>query len=228
MKIYFVRHGHPNYKNDCLTELGVKHAEAAAKRLSDCNIERIFSSTCGRAYETAERTASIYNLPIERCEFMREIPWASIDGEEIPENGNPWGIVDSFISEGKSITEKNWQSIYPFCKSKVVSSTEKVAKGIDDLLESLGYKREGDYYRVVGEDTDKTVAMFSHGGSSTAALSHMFNIPFTQLCGIVQPNYTAVTIVSFSNKHGSLTQPKFLLVNDARHIEGIETEIAYE
>ena len=33
MRILFVRHGHPNYEKDCLTELGHLHAEAAAKRL---------------------------------------------------------------------------------------------------------------------------------------------------------------------------------------------------
>ena len=27
MKIYFVRHGHPDYKNDCLTELGHKQGK---------------------------------------------------------------------------------------------------------------------------------------------------------------------------------------------------------
>ena len=35
MRIIFVRHGHPNYVNDCLTELGHKHAAAAAERLKD-------------------------------------------------------------------------------------------------------------------------------------------------------------------------------------------------
>ena len=33
MRIVFVRHGHPNYENDCLTPLGKQHAEAAAERL---------------------------------------------------------------------------------------------------------------------------------------------------------------------------------------------------
>ena len=33
MKIVFVRHGHPNYHEDCLTELGHLQAEAAARRL---------------------------------------------------------------------------------------------------------------------------------------------------------------------------------------------------
>lgn len=73
MRIIFVRHGYPNYVNDCLTELGHKHAAAAAERLKDEGIEQIFSSTCGRAYETAEYIAKKYNLPIVKCDFMREI-----------------------------------------------------------------------------------------------------------------------------------------------------------
>ena len=32
MRIIFVRHGHPNYRKDCLTELGHAHAEAAPSR----------------------------------------------------------------------------------------------------------------------------------------------------------------------------------------------------
>ena len=35
MRIIFVRHGHPDYAHDCLTELGKKHAAAAALRLQD-------------------------------------------------------------------------------------------------------------------------------------------------------------------------------------------------
>ena len=45
MKIYFIRHGHPDYKNDCLTELGHRQAAAAAEKLKDSGIGQIFSST---------------------------------------------------------------------------------------------------------------------------------------------------------------------------------------
>ncbi|MBO5501197.1 MAG: histidine phosphatase family protein, partial [Clostridia bacterium] len=57
MRIILVRHGHPDYANDCLTPLGRKHAAAAAQRLRDEGIQKIFSSTCGRAMETAQHTA---------------------------------------------------------------------------------------------------------------------------------------------------------------------------
>ena len=73
MKIYFVRHGHPDYKKDCLTELGHLQAEAAAKRLENSGIVSVFSSTKGRAFETAEHTAKKLGLEVIPCDFMREI-----------------------------------------------------------------------------------------------------------------------------------------------------------
>lgn len=45
MKIIFVRHGHPDYANDCLTDLGNKQGEAVAKRLEKEKIDRFYSSS---------------------------------------------------------------------------------------------------------------------------------------------------------------------------------------
>ena len=65
MKIYFVRHGHPDYSKNCLTELGHKQAAAAALSLKSSGIEQIFASSYGRAIETAEHTADILlNAPL--------------------------------------------------------------------------------------------------------------------------------------------------------------------
>ena len=74
MRIVFVRHGHPNYENDCLTPLGRQHAEAAAERLMEENIQRIYSSTCGRALETAAPLAAKTGLEVIHCDFMRRTP----------------------------------------------------------------------------------------------------------------------------------------------------------
>ncbi|MBE6871937.1 MAG: histidine phosphatase family protein [Ruminococcaceae bacterium] len=221
MKIYFVRHGHPDYKTDSLTELGKKQAAAAAIRLKDCGIERIYSSTKGRALQTAEYTAGLLNVQVIPCDFMREISWASIDEEPIVANGHPWLVADIRASEGKSILERNWQEVEPYSKSKAVSCYDTVVQGLDGWLAELGYNREGDYYRVSGADTYKTVAMFSHGGSSSAALSHLLNIPFPQFCGAFHIDFTSVTIVELPNEIGKLVYPKIELFNDAKHICGI-------
>lgn len=227
MKIYFVRHGHPDYKNDCLTELGHKHAEAVANRLEDSGIERIFSSSKGRDLQTAEYTAKHLGLEVISCNFMREIGWGSMDSEPILANGHPWDIADIHASEGKSLFDGDWRTNNPYCRSKVVKCVETVTLGFDAWLEELGYKREGEYYRVTGEGTEKTVAMFGHGGSFSAALSHMFNIPFPQFCGAFLMDFTSITVVQLSNKKGELIYPKMLLFNDAKHIEGIAEENVY-
>ena len=68
MRIIFIRHGEPDYKNDCLTEIGRKQADLAAERLQDEGIEEIWSSPLGRAYETAEAASKLLGLPIRTLE----------------------------------------------------------------------------------------------------------------------------------------------------------------
>ena len=222
MKIYFVRHGHPDYKNNCLTELGHKQAAAAAERLKDSGIERVYSSSYGRAIQTAEYTADILGLQVILCDFMKEIAWGSVDDTPILEAGHPWRLSTVFASEGKSLTDFDWRQKEPFCKSKVVASSDVVIAGLDAWLEGLGYKREGDYYRV-GENTPKVVAMFSHGGSSSVAFSHLFNIPFPQICGMFRIDFTGIAVVDLPDKPGELVYP-ILRSLDESHLVGIEAE----
>lgn len=221
MKIYFIRHGEPSPEDRLLTELGHKQAQAAAHRLADSGIEQIFSSTLKRAWQTAEPTAKMLGLDIIPCDFIREIGWKSLDSEPLPENGHPWNLAVLRASEGKSLLMDDWQSRYPYSNSRVVECYRDVVSGMDGFLETLGYKREGDYYRVIGDDTDKTIAVFSHAGSSSAALSHMLNIPFPQFCGAFTPRHASVTLVELSNKKGALIFPKMLLFNDTRHTDAL-------
>ena len=96
MKLIMVRHGEPDYKNDCLTETGKLQAAAAANRLACENISAIYSSPRGRAKETASYTASKLGLPVTILDFMAEISWG---GENVPENGHPWTLSDRMIAE---------------------------------------------------------------------------------------------------------------------------------
>ena len=226
MKIYFVRHGYPDYGKDCLTELGHKQAAAAAERLQACGIEQIFSSTKGRALETAEHTAKKLGLPVIPCDFMREINWGAANDEPILADGHPWALVNLIAAEGKSIRDHDWAMGEHFCNNKVVACTKTVTDGLDAWMSELGYVREGDYYRVVGENTNRSVAMFSHGGASTAALAHLFNLPFPQACGMLHVDFTSVTVVSLPDRRGELVYPK-LVASDATHTAGLEIENMY-
>ena len=109
MRIIFVRHGHPNYEKDCLTDLGVLHAKAVAQRLKNENepIEKIFSSTCGRALETASFIDSKFGVGVVGLDFMREIKWGSVDGA-IRDEGFSYHYVEAsrYIYTKKEVTDK--------------------------------------------------------------------------------------------------------------------------
>ena len=227
MRMIFVRHGHPDYKNDCLTDLGRKQAEAAADRLSGEKFQQIYSSSCGRVLQTAECIADLHNLKVTPCDFMREVGWGATDGEPLLHNGHPWHTAEEMVMNGQSILSSNWENEEPFCRNKVVSCGRTAWQRFDSLLAELGYKREGHFYRVCNEN-NQTYAMVSHGGSSSAVISHIFNIPFPFFCQMVHPDYTSITIVSLCGETGRLIAPRFEILNDAKHIETISSEILFD
>ena len=226
MKIYFVRHGHPDYSTNTLTPLGHAQAKKAALRLKDSGIEQVFSSTMGRAWQTAEYTAKQLGLEVIPCEFMRELSWGPLDDEPLFEDGHPWKVTARYIAEGKTLCDPDWRSSEPFCKNKFLDTTSNLINGLDTLLEGFGYKREGEYYRV-REGNDRTYILVSHGGSGSAAIAHIFGIPFPYVCGVVHPDFTSITIASFSTEVGALATPRLELLNDARHIAGIEAPAVF-
>lgn len=228
MRIIFVRHGHPDYKVDCLTELGHLQAEAAAQRLKDEPISAIYSSTKGRAVETAEHIAKALRLPIkESFDFMRELGWAPLDPEDtLPHNGNPWLICDDLVKDGRSMARTDWKSTEPFCRSMVINMDQRVCVGFDGLLSEYGLDREGEYYRV-RERNDSTIVMASHAGASGMVFSHLFNIPFPLVIKSLSPNFTAITVVRIDGEQGELVAPSFELLNDARHIKNISTHVFF-
>ncbi len=223
MKIIFVRHGHPDYRRDCLTEIGHLHGNAVGLRLRDEKIDRICSSSCGRARETAEYIAKHHALPVETFDFMREIGWGSIDGTELFHNGHPWYTIDDMIDKGENLNDPDFMASARFSNNKTIFDIERVTNGFDEWLSSLGYVREGNYYRVQRKN-DETVVMASHGGASSAALARLFSLPFPLMTAIICPDYTAITIVSLEGEEGKLIIPRFELVNDTKHIENIEVE----
>ena len=221
MKLYLVRHGHPNYEKDCLTELGHLHAAAAAKRLADSGIEKIYSSSCGRALETAQHTADVLGIKdIELLDFMREVRWGSRNGEEIFEHGRPWSISDKMAGENRNYFDPDWQNNEYYSNNILMDNYERMFSETDKFLAELGIVRDGLYYRV-GECKHKTVALFSHAGSSSVFIARLFNLPYPFVTSAICPDYTAITVVSFDETAEGLVAPKFDIANDSRHIEGI-------
>lgn len=221
MRIVFVRHGEPDYAHDCLTEQGKLQALAAAERLREEGIEEIFSSPLGRAAETAAATAELLKLPVKTLDYMRELHWGSTDGTPLPSDGHPWDLADLLAGEGWDLTNPGWREHPYFRNNRVTENVDMVAQRTDEWLLSLGYERNGAFYRCVRpDDRQKTVALFSHGGSSAAAMGHILNLPFPYACGLFHLEFTGITIIRLDRNPGQQRLPCLELANDGRHISG--------
>lgn len=221
MRIVFVRHGEPDYAHDCLTARGKEQAMAAAERLREENIEEIYTSPLGRAAETAGAAAEVLNLPVRTLDYMRELHWGSTDGSPIPSDGHPWDLADLLAEEGYDLTDPGWREHPYFRNNRVTAEADYVARKTDEWLKTMGYEREGAYYRCVRPDNrQKTVALFSHGGSSAAAMGHILNLPFPYACGLFHLEFTGITVIRLDRNPGSRRLPCMELANDGRHIHG--------
>ena len=219
MRIIFVRHGEPDYTHDCLTETGRRQAKDTALRLRGEGIEAVYSSPFGRAKETAQCTADLLGLPVRIVDFMHEITWGSRDGTPLVDNGHPWDLADRLALEGFDLARPDWPEHPYFKNNKVLDEVNRISGETDKWLLSLGYQREGAYYRcVLPDDRQRTVALFCHGGSSAAALSRILNLPFPYLCGALHLYFASVSVIRLDRRPGSLALPCFELINDGSHV----------
>ena len=222
MRFLFIRHGEPDYINDCLTPTGRLQAEAAAKRLAGENICEIYASPLGRAQETAGYTARLLGQEITTLDFMREISWG---GEGVPNDGHIWTLADRMLNEDNfDFFVQDWRKHPYFKNNTVMPCYQKVAAGIDDFLAGQGYRHEGRRF-FCNQKNDKTIALFSHGGSGGAALAHILSLPFPYVLCVFPYTYTSVISVDFPSRAGEYVHARVELFNDATHIKGLGDEL---
>ena len=213
MRIIFVRHGHPDYAADSLTETGRAQAAAAAVRLGDEGIEAIYASPMGRAKETAAHTAESLGLPVTVLPFMRELSW----GNPV---FNPWHRAREMAQDGVDLLRDDFTAAPDFPGRAVLDQAAAAARGFDGWLAELGYRREGNGYRCTAP-APGTIAVFSHGGSGSAVIAHLLGMPFLAFCHRVPQNFTAVTTITLKGEVGERILPRVEVMNDFRHIRGI-------
>ena len=214
MRIIFVRHGEPDYARDCLTDEGRRQAAAAAERLAGEGISEIYASPCGRAMETARYTARRLGLPVVTLDYMHEIAWG---GEGVPHGGHPWTLGDCMLAEGFDFSAGDWRA-HPYFRDNVATEYYgRIAPQIDAFLAGFGYRHEGRRFFCAG-GADRTVALFSHGGSGACALAHILALPFPYVASVLPYDFTSVIILDFPVNEGRYIFPRVELFNDCAHI----------
>ncbi len=225
MRIIFVRHGEPDYEKDCLTEIGKKQAEAAAKRLEREGISEIYASPMGRAAQTAAYTAQRLNLPIQTLPYMHEISWG---GPGVPEEGHPWTLADWMIAQDDfDFHHADWRQHPYFKKNIAVQYLDEISVQFDHLLLNQGYRHEGTRY-FCETNRQKTIAVFSHGGSGACVLAHLLALPFPYVCTVLPYEFSSVIILEFPVRKGEWVHPRIELFNDAAHTLDISSGLVFQ
>lgn len=234
MKIILIRHGDPNYEKDCLTELGHKQVKVAAQRLLKEGIDEVYCSPLGRARQTAQAfldASGIDHMTI--LDFMQEIRFG-VEGAVYDNRWNPWLGAVALVKEGKDLQSADWREYPAFKDNLATIDADKIAVETDKWLASMGYVREGLYYRCTGIGSgadagsgtgahEKTIAIFCHGGSSSAFMARVLNQTFAYMCGVLlRFPHTTINVIKFGDKPGELVLPIVELLNDARHLGDVK------
>lgn len=220
MRIVFVRHGHPDYANDCLTELGRQQAAACAEKMVNEHIQKIFSSSNGRAFETAKFTAEKVGLDVTALDFMREVRWGGVDeSAELIDSGHPWNTAE-VLSEDPNfdLLRDDWRSHKYFSGNKVTACADTVGDNFAEWLKGFGYKFLDNGKIYCEKECNDIVAVFSHGGSGAAMLAKLLNKPFPYICLTYAMNFTSITVVDIPSKPGTCVLPRLVRLNDDRHV----------
>lgn len=241
MRLLFIRHGDPDYKNDTLTEKGKIEAAALADFIDFWKIDEAYKSPLGRASLTAKYSLDAMNKEAITYDWLREFN-ADIDVNIHPEwlKAYPdtertaddtkytsricWDMVPAYLNDNPIYYDSiNWRKGDICTKSDLLEKYDNVCKSFDELLAGYGYERDGSCYKVTREN-DVTIAFFCHFGVICVILSHLLNMsPFTLWNGICLAP-TSVTEVVTEEREKGCAQYRILKSGDVTHlfVKGVE------
>lgn len=104
MKLYFIRHGDPDYEKDSLTEKGFREAKLLAEYLYKTNfhIDHCYISPLGRAKDTARFTLDKLQVQSVEKEWLQEFPcriWR-------PDRGDKKSICWDWLPENRTTDDR--------------------------------------------------------------------------------------------------------------------------
>ncbi|MBR1763859.1 MAG: histidine phosphatase family protein [Ruminococcus sp.] len=201
MKILLIRHGDPDYKLDSLTKKGHREAKLLAKRIAPMDIKDYYMSPLGRAQRTAEYTLKKAGRTAQVLEWAREFDTRIDDGKggrRIAWDWLPadWTAVPEYYDKDK------WYTTPIMQEAGMEEGYRQVCDGLDALIESHGYKREGNLYRALSPNND-TIALFCHFGVTCVMLSHLLNVsPMILWHGFVAAPTSVTTVITEERREG--------------------------
>jgi broad specificity phosphatase PhoE len=209
VEILLIRHGDPDYARDDLTPRGVVEAKDLAAKLRTVHIDALYTSPLGRARATCAFTAEEKDLVPRELEWLREraikrgpvylwdAPGEMFLQAELLPTVHDWYLPDGAMPEGRE-------------------QFARVRAGLDDLLRSHGYARQGHGYRIEGH-SGKRIALFCHKGVILTLLADVLHwaLPMVFVSLDIYP--TGVTRLEMVERDG-FANLRALAINDLSHL----------
>lgn len=231
MLLYYIRHGDPTYDPDALTPLGRRQAEAVGKRLSVLGVDRIFSSTSTRAFQTAQPTAEMLKKEVTQMDFCHENhAWNQLS--LINEQGNrTWAFCHPptkrlFASEEIRALGDRWYTHPQIAEHHFEQGIERIRTHADAWLASLGYEHDhsAHLYKAVKPNNER-IALFAHEGFGLAFLSCVLDVPYPLMSLHFGMGHTGMTVIDFEDVGEGYALARALMVANDSHLyhEGLHT-----
>ena len=220
MLLYIIRHGEPDYENDCLTAQGREQANALAKRLAVNGLDEIYSSPMGRALQTAAPSCELLGIGPVVEEWMSEaLAWNDLSVEN--ENGlRTWAFScqNTKLLKNGNPSRDDWYNHPAFARCVAAKAGyERIAQCSDTFLSKLGFVRKNGIYKI-RLPNEKRVAAFCHQGFGLTWLSHLLSVPPLIFWAGFDMTHSGITILYFENNPNNYTSPRCLCHSDTSHL----------
>ena len=215
MKIIIVRHGDPDYQNDCLTEQGKKEVELLSERMKNVKADYCYCSPLGRAKQTAAPCLEKMGMEAEEMEWLREFAPKVQRPEKL---GVAWDWVPGdWMKMPYAFDSERWTEFPAFEASDVRKELDWVYAEFDKLLRKHGYEKDGKWFKAVKPNND-TIVLFCHFGLEAVLMSYLLNLPLFVMWHAMMAAPTSVTTIVTEERREGIAQFRMLSFGDCAHL----------
>ena len=224
MKIIFIRHGEPDYSIDSLTEKGWREAYALAERIEKWDVKDFYVSPLGRAQDTAKAGMSKIDREVTTLDWLEEFR-AKVEEPISGRKKVPWDFFPEHWTKDDRYYERDHWMEGDIMNEDVGKIYKETCDGLDKLLTSYGYVRDGRCYKVE-KHTDDTIVLFCHMGIIGAMMCHLTGIPMPLLMHGFFLAPTSVSVVQTEERRGDTAYFRCQVFGDTTHLHDVGEPIS--
>lgn len=201
LTIYLTRHGLTEWNvnrrmqgwgNGELTEKGVNDAKALGKRLADVPIDKVYSSSSKRAYETAQYIIGDREISLIQMDDLREMNFGDWDGRIREEVEAEYPEDFKIFWETPHLYDRNSGETFEHVRKRAIRALE----------------------HIIEENKEGTVLIVTHSIFLRVLMTYIKDIPLSDVFKATPPGNTS--LFKLEVKDGELS---LIFENDMQHVE---------